>query len=50
MDPFALVGAEGTGQKARIPLKFKAVESENPLPEERKKWCEDVEKVTRENR
>ena len=39
MDPFALVGAEGTGHKARFPLKFKAVESENPLPEERKKWC-----------
>ena len=42
MDPVVLIGAEGTGHKARVPLKFRAVESENPLPEERKKWCEEV--------
>ena len=45
MDPVVLVGAEGTGHKARVPLKFRPVESENPLPEERKKWCEEAWKL-----
>ena len=37
IDPVVLVGAESTGHKGRLPLKFRSVESENPLPEERKK-------------
>ena len=45
MDPVVLVGAESTGHKGRMPLKFRSVESENPLPEERKKWCEEAFKV-----
>ena len=33
IDPVVLVGAESTGHKGRTPLKFRSVESENPLPE-----------------
>ena len=39
MDPVVLVGAESTGHKGRLPLKFRSVESENPLPEEQWHGC-----------
>ena len=45
MEPVVLVGADAASTKTRASLRFTPVESEYPLPEVRKRWCEAAWKM-----